>query len=96
MSLKINKKKKTKKQKAEDMTLNPIICIGNYGVDKKIRELMKVCNVFELKTPTPIQMNTILTTMLPTLSENYKTKLVKYIQGDMRKLAFVEKMIRLL
>jgi replication-associated recombination protein RarA len=92
--IKLIRQKKTKKQKAEDMTLNPIICIGNYGVDKKIRELMKVCNVFELKTPTPIQMNTILTAMLPTLSDQFKTKLVKYIQGDMRKLAFVEKMVK--
>ena len=92
--IKLIRQKKTKKQKAEDMTLNPIICIGNYGVDKKIRELMKVCNVFELKTPTPIQMNTILTTMIPSLSDQFKTKLVKYIQGDMRKLAFVEKMVK--
>jgi hypothetical protein len=55
---------------------------------------MKVCNVFELKTPTPIQMNTILTTMIPSLTDQFKTKLVKYIQGDMRKLAFVEKMVK--
>ena len=34
--------KKTKKQKEEDTTNTPIICISNYHVDKKIKELMKV------------------------------------------------------
>ena len=50
--IKLIRQKKTQKQKLESMTLNPIICIGNYYMDKKIRELMKVCNTFELKTPT--------------------------------------------
>ena len=44
--IKLIRQKKTKKQKLESMTLNPIICIGNYYVDKKIKELMKVCNIF--------------------------------------------------
>lgn len=56
--IKLIRQKKTKKQKLENMTLNPIICIGNYNVDKKIKELMKVCNVFEIKTPTESQMKT--------------------------------------
>jgi hypothetical protein len=54
--IKLIRQKKTKKQKSEDITLNPIICIGNYFMDKKIRELMKVCNVFELKIPTTEQV----------------------------------------
>ena len=58
--IKLIRQKKTKKQKQENMTLNPIICIGNYNIDKKIKELMKVCNVFELKTPTQPQMKTII------------------------------------
>ena len=33
--IKLIRPKKTKKQKMEDITLNPIICIGNYHVDKK-------------------------------------------------------------
>ena len=37
--IKLIRPKKTKKQKLEDVTLNPIICIGNYHVDKKIKEL---------------------------------------------------------
>ena len=44
--IKIIRQKKTKKQRLENKTANPIICIGNYNVDKKIKELMKVCNVF--------------------------------------------------
>ena len=43
--------KKTKKQKKENTTMIPIICIGNYHIDKKIKELMKVCNSIELKNP---------------------------------------------
>ena len=50
--IKLIRQKKTQKQRLESMTLNPIICIGNYYMDKKIRELMKVCYTFELKTPT--------------------------------------------
>ena len=34
-------------------------------MDKKIRELMKVCNVFELKKPTTPQIETLLSTFIP-------------------------------
>jgi DNA polymerase III delta prime subunit len=87
--IKIIRPKKTKKQKLEEITINPIICIGNYHVDKKIKELMKVCHVFELKTPTKIQMSNMLVELIPTFSsinENSKTKIIHYIQGDLRKL----------
>jgi hypothetical protein len=59
--VKLIRQKKTKKQKTEHVTLNPIICIGNYYMDKKIKELMKVCNVFELPTPTDAQISRLLT-----------------------------------
>ena len=36
--IKLIRPKKTKKQKLEEITLNPIICIGNYHIDKKIKE----------------------------------------------------------
>ena len=58
--IKIIRPKKTKKQRLEETTLNPIICIGNYHFDKKIKELMKVCHVVELKTPTKQQVETII------------------------------------
>ena len=54
--IKIIRPKKTKKQKLEETTLNPIICIGNYHIDKKIKELMKVCHVIKLKTPNKQQI----------------------------------------
>ena len=90
--IKLIRQKKTKKQKVENITLNPIICIGNYYTDKKIKELMKVCNVFELKTVTNSQINTILSR-----SENYPLfanlpqygNIISYIQGDLRKVQFV-------
>ena len=58
--IKLIRPKKTKKQRLEEVTLNPIICIGNYHIDKKIKELMKVCNVIELKTPTAHQIMNIM------------------------------------
>jgi DNA polymerase III delta prime subunit len=93
--IKLIRQKKTKKQKTENMTLNPIICIGNYFVDKKIKELMKVCNIYELKTATVEQISTILENHTPLLCSTLKPDILKYIQGDMRKLFFVEELYRL-
>lgn len=91
--IKLIRQKKTQKQRLENMTMNPIICIGNYYMDKKIRELMKVCNVFELKTPTSMQMKQLLHQLIPKEKlQNHLDTLVQYIQGDIRKLNFVEKM----
>jgi len=91
--IKIIRQKKTKKQRLENMTMNPIICIGNYYIDKKIKELMKVCNTFELKSPTTAQMTKVITNIIPKLNEQTSKKqrdlLLNYIQGDMRKLMFV-------
>ena len=84
--IKLIRPKKTKKQKLEEVSMNPIICIGNYHIDKKIKELMKVCNVIELKTPSATQISGILTTLIPTIEENNKEKIINYVQGDIRKL----------
>ena len=35
--IKLIRQKKTKKQRLENVTLNPIICIGNYFFDKKLK-----------------------------------------------------------
>ena len=91
--IKIIRQKKTKKQRLESITMNPIICIGNYYIDKKIKELMKVCNTFELKTPSQIQMKQVLYKFIPTIKSkpsSYESTLLTYIQGDMRKLVFVK------
>ena len=84
--IKLIRPKKTKKQKLEEITINPIICIGNYRIDKKIKELMKVCNTIELKTPDQNQISNIIDNLMYSLNPEIKTKLVSYIQGDLRKL----------
>jgi hypothetical protein len=90
--IKLIRQKKTKKQKLENMTLNPIICIGNYNVDKKIKELMKVCNLFELKTPTQDQMKNLIRMTLPAIHESKVDVIEKYAMGDLRKLEFIKKL----
>ena len=84
--IKLIRPKKTKKQKLEEVSINPIICIGNYHIDKKIKELMKVCNVIELKTPNLTQISGIIKTLIPTIEDNFKNKIINYVQGDIRKL----------
>jgi hypothetical protein len=83
--IKLIRPKKTKKQKLEEITLNPIICIGNYHMDKKIKELMKVCNSYELKQPTYKEMDVLLKTLMPSIDSDLKQNLLNYIQGDLRK-----------
>jgi len=90
--IKLIRQKKTKKQKNENTTLNPIICIGNHESDKKIRELMKACHVFEMKSPTNSQISQLLTKQLPPYSSfhpEFKTSIQQYIQGDLRKVNFL-------
>ncbi len=87
--IKIVRPKKTKKQKLEEITLNPIICIGNYHIDKKIKELMKVCDIIELKSPTPIQINNIVNQIIPAIDNSIKPNIVSFIQGDLRKLTTI-------
>jgi signal recognition particle receptor subunit beta len=84
--IKLIRPKKTKKQKLEEVTMNPIICIGNYRVDKKIKELMKVCNTIELKTPTTFEMSNIVNLLLPNIDEIIQNKIANFVQGDLRKL----------
>jgi DNA polymerase III delta prime subunit len=88
--IKIIRPKKTKKQRLEEITLNPIICIGNYHIDKKIKELMKVCHVIELKTPTKPQVLTIINELIPEMTDDIiKTNIIDFVQGDLRKLTTI-------
>lgn len=88
--IKLIRQKKTKKQKSEHQTLNPVICIGNYYMDKKIRELMKVCYPFELANPTDRQMEYVVQQLFPVSTvEMHVPSMVKFIQGDFRKLQFL-------
>ena len=90
--IKLIRQKKTKKQKLENTTSNPIICIGNHENDKKIRELMKACHTFELETPTNLQITNVLHDYLPVydrFDSELKMEMLQYIQGDLRKLTFL-------
>lgn len=84
--IKLIRPKKTKKQKEEDVSYNPIICISNYHIDKKIKELIKVCVPIELKSPTPAQMHEIVGLCMPGLDRGLVEDAVCHLQGDLRKL----------
>ena len=78
--------KKTTKQKNEEMTYNPIICIGNNENDKKIKELMKVCSVYQLEMPTTQQIKNLVNKLFLNISLRIKDKLVYIINNDLKKL----------
>jgi SpoVK/Ycf46/Vps4 family AAA+-type ATPase len=94
--IKVIRQKKTKKQKLENSSISPIICIGNYYVDKKIRELMKVCNIFALQSPTNPQINSLLYNIpnYRLLNKKCISNILNYIQGDLRKYSFVVSVIQ--
>ena len=87
--IKLIRPKKTKKQKQEDLTMIPIICIGNYQMDKKIKELMKVCDIIEIKDPTREEINNIIIELFPKLKGYMKKELQEYVQNDLRKLQMI-------
>ena len=84
--IKLIRPKKTKKQKLEEISVNPVICICNYRIDKKIKELMNVCNIVELKTPNRLQITNVINNIMHSVNDEIKTKLISYVQGDLRKL----------
>jgi SpoVK/Ycf46/Vps4 family AAA+-type ATPase len=91
--VKLIRQKKTKKQKSEHITLNPVICIGNYYMDKKIKELMKVCNVFELPTPANGQIDHLFHTLMPKIEDPVlREQMIHYAQGDLRKVEFLHRL----
>jgi len=90
--IKLIRPKKTKKQKQEEVTMNPIICIGNYHIDKKIKELMKVCYTYELKSPSPSQITQLIDLTMPAIDASLKKNVIDFIQSDLRKLASIHNM----
>jgi Cdc6-like AAA superfamily ATPase len=84
--IKLIRPKKTKKQKNEEITYNPIICISNYHMDKKIKELMKVCHTIELNSPSNNQIKNMLTLSMPDIDIQLHNNIITFIQGDLRKL----------
>jgi hypothetical protein len=87
--IKLIRPKKTKKQKKEDTANSPIICISNHHADKKIKELMKVCEVFELKPINEDHITEIVNVCMPDLDMQCKTYISKNVQGDLRRLQLV-------
>ena len=92
--IKLIRPKKTKKQKLEEVTMIPIICIGNYHIDKKIKELMKVCETIKIKTPTIHQITNIITTIIPIKEIELFNNIVHFVQGDLRKLNSIYKIYK--
>tara|TARA_A100001011_G_C14271249_1_gene827091 strand:- start:471 stop:1751 length:1281 start_codon:yes stop_codon:yes gene_type:complete len=84
--IKLIRPKKTKKQKKEQITMTPIICIGNYHIDKKIKEMMKICISIELKQPLSCQIKKIVKILMPNIDSILSENIVNFIQGDLRKL----------
>ena len=85
--IKLIRSKKTKKQKLEEYTTNPVICIGSYYIDKKIRELMKACTVFEIKTPSRENMKQIINKTMPDINNKLQLQIADFLEGDLRKLS---------
>ena len=84
---KLIRHKKIKKQKKENTSAHPILCISDYYTDKKIRDLMKSCLTFELKEPTDAQMRALLQKMCPApLTEQLQDAAIRYAKTDIRKL----------
>lgn len=87
--IKLIRYKKTKKQKLENTTNIPIICIGNYCFDKKIKELMKICYNFELKPfDNKIMYNYISKRIFNNNNVNIEiiNNIIIHIGDDLRKL----------
>jgi hypothetical protein len=55
-------------------------------VDKKIKDLHKGCHLIELITPTHGQINTIIETIMPCISELSRSNIILFVQGDLRVL----------
>ena len=84
--IKLIRPKKTKKQKKEETTMTPIVCIGSCHIDKKIKEMIKICVSIKLELPTNNEVNKIIGMLMPKLENELKEKMVLYIDGDLRKL----------
>ena len=94
--IKVIRPKKTKKQKLEEVAYIPIICIGNYHIDKKINELIKVCHTFSFDSPTTPQICEIIQNSMPDISINNKfyLNIINHIQNDLRKLLSIYKLYK--
>lgn len=86
--IKIIRPKKTKKQKLECTINSPIICIGNCHIDKKIKELMKVCHVIQLNVPSDEQMKEIILKIYPDILSHHLDYIIRYSTNNLHKLKY--------
>jgi hypothetical protein len=86
--IKLMRCKKTKKQKHEDYSLNPVICIGNYHFDKKTTELKRISNSYNLLQPTNKEVGILMKNLMIDLYNNteLREEIINYICGDLRKI----------
>ena len=84
--IKLIRPKKTKKQRVEPISTVPIVCIGNVHMDKKMKELLKVCVPVEVHKPTDIQMRKIIDLLFTGTSEDMRELLVAHTEGDLNVL----------
>lgn len=87
--------KHTKSQMKDDTTCNPIICICNTAIDKKIQELKKVSIVVEMPKP-PIEeiarhLNEQTNHVLEGMDTEFYRDTLTYIDNNWRKCANVVK-----
>ena len=83
--IKLIRPKKTKKQKQEITTNIPIFCISNGKLDKKMKELMKVCYVFKFNSPNTKQIRTLVTNAWNNITNDNTINICNYIKHDLRK-----------
>lgn len=86
--IKIIRPKKTKKQKQEELSMNPIICVGNNQVDKKIKELVSQCKYIQLNTPSKEQVAKILEQIIDNKEYNID-KILDFVGTDLRKVSLI-------
>lgn len=86
--IKIIRPKKTKKQKSECTINSPIVCIGNCHIDKRIKELMKVCHVIQLNIPSDEQMKQIVLNVYPNILMEHLNYIIRFSKNNLHKLKY--------
>ena len=87
--IKLIRFKKTKKQKMEESTNNMVICIGNNDPEKKLSDLIKICEIIKLPKPEDSKICSICQSLLPNIDEETMNYIINYINNDFRKLVFI-------
>ena len=68
--------------------MNPIICVGNNQVDKKIKELVSQCKYIQLNTPSKEQVAKILEQIIDNKEYNID-KILDFVGTDLRKVSLI-------